>query len=324
MKSVKCNKCGKFFSIKTKECLFCGAPNILLESGKTKKWYQRTSVSLSIAAIAVVIAFGFIHIVTGIRTRLGLPFDIAIKKSFGYKETFVNARKITSIPYVTAKIKYPLGCEVLQRLRYIDSGEVFDTAMKDMLLLKFKTWQKEFEKSISGTEKDWHDSLLGDVEDNGGSSRDAASYNNRGVTAAKNSEYETAITEFSRAINRNSAFVYAYYNRGLVYDALGHFENAISDFTRVIEILPRFAEGYASRGQIYLDKGQYEQAISDFSSAIEINPEHDEAYFNRMLANFALGEYDKTWDDNHKIEILGNQIPSEFMDILRNISNRTR
>ena len=82
--------------------------------------------------------------------------DIAFKKSFGYKETFVNARKIASMPFVTAKIKYPKSCEILQRLGYIGSGDVFETAMKEVLVSKFKTWQSEFEKYVTNSEKDWH------------------------------------------------------------------------------------------------------------------------------------------------------------------------
>ena len=322
MTSVECNECKKLFSAKAKQCPFCGAPNVHLKSSRPKKWYEKTSVTLTVATIAFIIVLGFIHVITGVRTKLGLSFDIAIKKSFGYKETFVNARKITSIPYVTAKIKYPRSCEVLQRLGYVESGEVFDVAMKDMLLSKFKTWQGEFEKSINNDERDWRESLLGEVEEVDERSRDAASYNVRGVAAANNYEYETAISEFSRAINRNPVFVYSYFNRGLVYTALGHVENAISDFTKVIEITPRFAEGYTRRGQIFLSKGQYEQAISDFSTAIEIDPDNAEVYFNRLLANFALGEYDKTWDDAHKIRTLGYSIPEEFIDILRQVSNR--
>lgn len=276
---------------------------------------------MSIAAFLIIFSMGFIHIITGVESKLGLPYDIAMKQSFGYKETIVNARKITSVPYVTAKIKYPIGCEVLQRLGYIDSGLVFETVMKESLLSKFKSWQTEFRKSIDNTERRWSDKLIGETENIDRNSKDADSYNNRGVIAAKQNRFETALSEFSKAINKNPTYD-AYYNRALVYVTLGHLENAIKDFTKVIEIQPKFTDGYMERGQIYLTRGEYKPAITDFTNVIEIEPERAEAYFNRLLAYFALGEYDKAWNDVRKIETTGQAIPDEFFFMLRQVSNR--
>lgn len=270
------------------------------------------------------IIFGFIHVVTGVESPFGLPVDFAFKKSFGYGETFVNARKITSIPYVTAKIKYPKGLEVLQRLGYIKSGEVFDIAMRDTFVLKFKSWQNEFVKLSSGREKDWRNKLIGESEETGKSSRGAESYNSRGLAAAKQDRYEDAISELTRAINKNPVYSDAYFNRALVYTALGHVDKAVSDFTKVIELSPGFSGGFTSRGDIYLAKGEYEKAISDFTKAIEADSKNTEAYFSRSLACFALGEYDNVWDDIRRIETLGNTIPSEYLAILQKVSNRQK
>jgi tetratricopeptide (TPR) repeat protein len=291
-------------------------------SDKPKKWYERASVRLCIAAFLILIFGGFIHIVTGIETSWDLPFDFAFKKSFGFRETIVNARKIASIPYVTAKIKYPKSCEVLQKLGYIKSGEVFDTAMKDMLISKFKSWQREFVKSNSGSEKDWHDKLIGETGGIDKSSKSAESYNSLGLAAAKQNRFEDAISEFTRALNKNPAFANAYFNRALVYTALGHVEKAVSDYTKVIEISPRFNGGFTSRGDIYLAKGEYEKAISDFTKAIEIDSKNAEAYFSRSLACFALGEYDDVWADVRKIQASGKIIPSEYLALLQKVSNQ--
>ena len=103
MALIECNKCQKQISDKAIRCPHCRKKN-----KRIKQWHQKTSVTLCVAAVFVIIGLGFIHVITGVTTRFGLPFDIALKKSIGYKETFVNARKITSIPYVTAKINYPI------------------------------------------------------------------------------------------------------------------------------------------------------------------------------------------------------------------------
>ena len=143
MKSTECTHCRKLFSIKVKECPFCGTPNICHKNNLPKKWHQKTSVNLCIGGILLVIALGFIHIIIGARSRMSFPIGLAFKKSFGFRETFVDVHKIKSMPYVTAKIKYPKSCEVLQRLEYIGSGEVFETAMKDALISKFKDWMEQ-------------------------------------------------------------------------------------------------------------------------------------------------------------------------------------
>ena len=321
MLSAECSQCKKLFKNKKRKCPYCGAPNQNHKSNKPKKWFQKTSYSLCIGAIIIIIGFGFIHIITGVRTRYGLPYAIALKESFGYRETFVNAKKITSVPYVTAEIKYPIGCKVLQKLGYIDSGNVFETAMSNVLYVNLKRWQDEFEKTLNKPDQRWKDRLLGETETARQSSRTPEYYNNRGITAAKQSEYERAISEFTRAISRNPTFADAYYNRGLVYVSFGQVEKAVSDFTKVIEITPEFTEGYINRGNIYTSREEYEQAISDFTKVIDINPKHAEAYFGRLLVYFALGQYDKTWDDIQKIEDAGYQIPNEFLMILQKLSD---
>ena len=105
-------------SKKVKTCPHCGAP---LEGGKVKKrkkWHERTSVTLCIAAGLIIIGFGFIHVITGVVSPYDLPFDIVLKESFGYRETFINAEKIIALPYSAAKIKYPISCKALQSRHY--------------------------------------------------------------------------------------------------------------------------------------------------------------------------------------------------------------
>ena len=318
---IECNKCQNQISDKAIHCPHCEMP---FESYMRKKqWHQKTSVTLCVVAVLIIIGFAFIHIITGVTSRFGLPFDIALKKSIGYKETFVNAQKITSIPYVTAKINYPTSCEVLQRTGYIQSGVVFETGMKNILLEKIFQWQSEFEKSLNKPKLEWQDKLQGQKEIVERNATQAETYNNRGIAAAVQGQYETALADFGRAIRRNPKFAMAYYNRGLIYYVvLGQTEKAVSDFTKVIEIAPDFIDGYMNRGEIYIRTGEYEKATSDFSQVIEIDSENIEAYFNRLLIYFTLGWYDKTWEDINKIEAAGHQIPVDFLTVLQRVSKR--
>lgn len=315
MAFTNCKKCNKQVGDKAKKCPYCGAHFEIRKNKKKKKWHERTSVTLCVTAGLIVVGLGFIHIITGVVSRYNLPFDITLKKSFGYRETFINARKITSIPYVAAKIKYPIGCEVLQRLEYIESGTVFETAMTEQLREAIKIWQAEFEETLNKPIEKWQDQLRGKT-----ALTDIEIYNNRGIEAAIEGRFETAISEFSRACRKDPAYADAYYNRGLVYVAIGQLGPAISDFSQTIEIDPEFADAYSHRGQLYVTMSQYDLAVSDFTKILEINPDSAEIYFIRAMVLFAHGQYNKSWQDVHKIQNMGLPIPPGFLKNLHKVS----
>jgi hypothetical protein len=74
------------------------------------------------AAMIIVAGFGFLHVIYG--SSLSAP-HVVLKGSFGYSETFINIDKITGMPWIFAKIKYPIGCNVLQDNGHIESDEAF-------------------------------------------------------------------------------------------------------------------------------------------------------------------------------------------------------
>jgi tetratricopeptide (TPR) repeat protein len=279
---------------------------------------------LCIAAALVIITFGFIHIITGVVSPYGLPYDIVRKDSFGYRETLVNAEKIKALPYLAAKKKYPIGCRVLQREDYMESGTVFETRMARHLQTDMKKWQAEFsaesltaELSPNSPWQQWQNQLQGQTNALQTDPEDPNACNNRGIAAAREGQYETAIAEFTRAFRRDPVFTEAFYNRALVYVALGQLGPAISDLTKVIEIEPSLAEGYTRRGLLHVAMSQYDQAISDFTKVLEIDPASAETYFRRSLAFYAKGQYDKAWEDVQRIQDLGLHVPAEFVESLR-------
>lgn len=307
-----------------KKCPHCGAPAEPGESKKPKKWHEKTSVTLCIAAGLVFIGLGFIHIITGVVSPFELPFDIARKESFGYRETFVSARKIKAIPYVAAKIKYPLGCKALQQKNYLESGKVFETRMAGRLKGNMKKWQAEFERTLAKPKGRWQDRLQGQMDVSDLEPEDANVYNNRGIASAGKGQYETAIANFTRAFQRNPVFAEAYFNRGHVYIAIGQLGRGVADFSKAVEMKQGFAAGYVDRGLIHADMSQYDQAISDFTKAIEIDPRRADVRFSRALACCAKGEYDQAWEDVHTIRGLGLAVPTEFLVYLRTASERQR
>jgi tetratricopeptide (TPR) repeat protein len=316
MASNKRKECKEQVSKKTETCPHCGAPLKGQKVKKRKKWHERTSVTLCIAAGLIIFGFGFIHVITGVVSPFDLPFDIVLKESFGYRETFINAEKIKALPYAAAKNKYPISCKALQGGNYIESGNVFEVRMTRQLRENMKTWQAQFERALNKPQLQWRDKLLGQSQDIGTDPEDPNAYNNRGIASAKEGRYEAAIAQFTRAFQRNPVFAEAYYNRGLVDLAIGQLGQAISDFTKAVEIKPGLTECYSIRGNIYVAMSQYDQAVLDFTKVIETAPNSTETYFRRSLAFYAYGQYDKAWQDVHKIQGLGLSVPSGFLTLL--------
>ena len=304
------------------KCPHCGEPIKKSKVEKPKKWHEKTSVTLCIAATLAVIGLGFIHIITGVVSPFELPFDFALKESFGYRETFVNARKIEAIPYAAAKIKYPRGCKALQQKGYLESGKVFETRAVNRLKEDMKRWQAEFEGMLGKARQRWQERLEGQVRAAGLDPEDAATYNNRGIASANAGQYETAISNFTRASQRNPVLAEAYFNRGLVYVAIGQLGQAVSDFGKAVEIKPGFVDSYVERGLIHATMGRHDQAVADFTKAVEIDPALAEIYLRRSLVCCDKGEYDQAWKDVHNIEGLGLKVPAGYLVYLRAASER--
>ena len=76
---MKWKKSKKQADGKVEKCPHCGKPIDRTKDDKPKKWHEKTSVTLCIAAGLAVIGLGFIHIIIGVVSRFELPFDVALK-----------------------------------------------------------------------------------------------------------------------------------------------------------------------------------------------------------------------------------------------------
>ncbi len=327
MSLTKCKECKKQISDKAESCPHCGAPGKGWKIVR-KKWHERTSVTLCTAAATIIVVFGFIHIITNVNSPYGLPYDIVFKESFGFSETFINAKKILSLPYPEAKEKYPISCKALQDKEYMHPDELLVKRMN--LLEKIITdefhenmdaWQTEFEKTLNKPQQQWQDRLKPATESPGQKITDAEIDNNRAIEAAKNGQYETALFQFTWAIKKAPEYAEACFNRGLVYIAIGQSNQAISDFSQALAIKPDFIEAYIIRGNVHITLGNYEQAAFDFTKVIEAEPHNAEFLFRRSLAYYAGKDFDKATRDIHTVQNMGLPVPEGFLKALRDASS---
>jgi tetratricopeptide (TPR) repeat protein len=119
-----------------------------------------------------------------------------------------------------------------------------------------------------------------------------------------NSDYDSAIAEFTAAIKLRPGLASAYVGRGRAYYFKEEYDIAIKDYTEAIRFDPGLAEAYMFRGRAYYFKGEYDAAINDLNEAIRLDPNDSSAYMNRGHVNFAERKYDAAFRDYVKaIEI---------------------
>ena len=115
---------------------------------------------------------------------------------------------------------------------------------------------------------------------------------------------ESAIADFTRAIELSPNHPRFYNNRGLasLYTRDG---DAIADYTQAIQLDPSYAEAYVNRGGAYGLSLDYGKALADYAEAIRLDPDYIEIYSWRVESYTRLGEYDKALMDVEKMRTLG-------------------
>ena len=106
---------------------------------------------------------------------------------------------------------------------------------------------------------------------------DFSFYQNRANANFVMGEYDTAITDYNRAIELNPKEPDVYFSRGLAYFNKQSYTTAIADFDRVIELDPKEAMAYFKRGNALERTGNFERALSDYQKAVELDPDNEPA-----------------------------------------------
>jgi tetratricopeptide (TPR) repeat protein len=116
-------------------------------------------------------------------------------------------------------------------------------------------------------------------------------YNNRGNLKQQLGDWDGAIADFTKVLAVNPRSATAYNNRAVVYADLGRSLEAIADYTQAIKLEPTFAGAYSNRGNSYSHQDRYPEAISDYSRAIELQPDFHITYLNRANMHRVQGDF---------------------------------
>jgi tetratricopeptide (TPR) repeat protein len=124
-----------------------------------------------------------------------------------------------------------------------------------------------------------------------------AVYNNRGVAKVRKGDLDSAVKDFTSALDRNPAYADAFKNRGIARQMQGGYDAAIADFNRALRLDAKSPDLYNARGSAFIDKREYDLAIADFDKAISLDPNYKKAFVNRGLAYQAKRQLDRATAD---------------------------
>lgn len=114
-------------------------------------------------------------------------------------------------------------------------------------------------------------------------------YHQKGYELRRQGKFESAIEEYSRAIQKDPRHFKALFNRAFALDKLGEHRDAISDYSRALEVDPGNAFAYYNRGISHDRQKNYQQASADFQRASELSPNNLDFLHNLALCQRKMG-----------------------------------
>jgi tetratricopeptide (TPR) repeat protein len=122
-----------------------------------------------------------------------------------------------------------------------------------------------------------------------------------GEKSYKDGNFDTAISEYGRAISLKSDYTDAFVSRGNARRRKGDLDRAIEDYSRAINFNKNYAEVFNYRGFCYAQKGDFNRAVTDYTQAIRLKPGFTDAYFNRAYAYAKQGNWERAIADYSQV-----------------------
>jgi serine/threonine-protein kinase len=91
-------------------------------------------------------------------------------------------------------------------------------------------------------------------------------------------EYEKAVIEFSKAVNREPTNDLSYLGLATAYERLGRPEEAERTFRRAIQLRPHYWGGYNTLGAYYYRLGRFDEALTMFQQVAALAPDNVRAH----------------------------------------------
>jgi TonB family protein len=106
---------------------------------------------------------------------------------------------------------------------------------------------------------------------------DSGFYQKRANASIDNGDYDSAIADYSKAIELKSGDTSSYLNRGMAYHHKKNYDLAIADYDKVIELDPKDLMAYLNRADSYEKKGDIQKAAVDYQKVVELDANNESA-----------------------------------------------
>jgi tetratricopeptide (TPR) repeat protein len=103
-----------------------------------------------------------------------------------------------------------------------------------------------------------------------------------------------ALSDFTKSISLNPAYIEPYNNKGTTLYNEGLLTEALSYLNYAIENSPDYTEAYINKGIVLATQKKYTTALENYNKAIEIEPNNADIYINRSLTYLNMGDKNKS------------------------------
>jgi tetratricopeptide (TPR) repeat protein len=131
----------------------------------------------------------------------------------------------------------------------------------------------------------------------------------RGIINNSAGRYGKALDDFTIALEsaKREELYKIYLNRGVANHYLMDYESAMSDFSRAIELNDTAASVYQGRAMLHYEMKDYTAAVDDFNKVLELGQENAAILFNLGMSYFRLEQKEKACPLLQKSCSLGNK-----------------
>jgi TonB family protein len=107
--------------------------------------------------------------------------------------------------------------------------------------------------------------------------QDFSFYQKRADSSIAKGDLDSAVADYSKAIELRSMEPSVYLNRGVAYFNKKSYDLSILDFTKVIELDPTRSVAYLNRANSLERKGDLQKALADFQKAADLDANNEAA-----------------------------------------------
>ena len=116
--------------------------------------------------------------------------------------------------------------------------------------------------------------------------------------------YDSALTFFENAVNRNPRRAEAWVEVGFCKVKQGKHEEAIRAYRKALQLRPNSADAYNRLGDAYFDLGRFYDALESYQQAVRLHPNMAEAHYNLAVTYVELGDRASAMAQSRKLELL--------------------